>query len=71
MNSFIRSSTVVPGARDFRFQFPHVASRRSGRLRRSRGRRAADHNAFVSGQVIRTDNGLIYVIDGVLLPQCR
>jgi uncharacterized surface protein with fasciclin (FAS1) repeats len=25
----------------------------------------------VSGQVIRTDNGFIYVIDSVLLPQYR
>ena len=29
------------------------------------------NNAFVSGQVIRTDNGVIYVIDSVLLPQYR
>lgn len=29
------------------------------------------NNSRVSGQVIRTDNGVIYVVDSVLLPQYR
>ena len=65
---------VVPGARDFRFQF------RPRDIVTVQGQdvfvdREVDklqiNNAFVSGQVIRTDNGVIYVIDSVLLPQYR
>jgi uncharacterized surface protein with fasciclin (FAS1) repeats len=65
---------VVPGARDFRVQF------RPRDIATVQGQdvfvdREVDklqiNNAFVSGQVIRTDNGFIYVIDSVLLPQYR
>jgi uncharacterized surface protein with fasciclin (FAS1) repeats len=65
---------VVPGARDFRVQF------RARDVVTVQGQdvfvdRDVDelqiNNAFVTGQVIRTDNGVIYVIDSVLLPQYR
>jgi len=65
---------VVPGARDLRFQFKTrdlktvqgqevYAEREANRL--------SVNNSLVTGKVIHTDNGVIYVIDSVLLPQYR
>lgn len=65
---------VVSGARDLRFQF------RARDIVTAQGQdvfvdRDDDelqiNNSIVTGQVIRTDNGVIYVIDSVLLPQYR
>ena len=69
---------VVPGARDFRFKFaPRDIATVQGQdvfVDREVDKpldKLQINNAFVSGHVIRTDNGLIYVIDSVLLPQYR
>ena len=65
---------VVPGAKDLRFQFsprdlPTVQTQ-DVYVDRERDRLQIN-NSLVLGHVIRTDNGLIYVIDSVLLPQYR
>lgn len=65
---------VVPGARDFRFQFRarDIVTVQGQDVFVDRDVDALQiNNAFVTGQVIRTDNGVIYVIDSVLLPQYR
>jgi uncharacterized surface protein with fasciclin (FAS1) repeats len=65
---------VVPGARDFRFQFRarDVVTAQGQDVFVDRDFEELQiNNAFVTGQVIRTDNGVIYVIDSVLLPQYR
>jgi uncharacterized surface protein with fasciclin (FAS1) repeats len=69
---------VVPGARDFRFKFSprDIATVQGQDLFVDREdakpvEKLQINNAYVSGHVIRTDNGLIYVIDSVLLPQYR
>lgn len=65
---------VVPGARDFRFRFSpkDVKSVQGQDVFVDREKDLLQiNNAFVSGNVIRADNGWIYVIDSVLLPQYR
>lgn len=65
---------VVPGERDFRYQFKprDIATVQGQDIFVDREKDELQiNNAYVSGQVIRTDNGLIYVIDSVLLPQYR
>jgi uncharacterized surface protein with fasciclin (FAS1) repeats len=65
---------VVPGAKDLRYQFSPrdlpTVQEQDVYVDRER-----DHlqinNSLVLGQVIRTDNGVIYVVDSVLLPQYR
>jgi uncharacterized surface protein with fasciclin (FAS1) repeats len=65
---------VTPGVKDIRFQFDTrdiktvqgqevYAEREANRLN--------VNNTRVMGKEIRTDNGIIYVIDSVLLPQYR
>ena len=65
---------VVPGARDFRFQFrPRDVVTVQGQdvFVDREVNKLQINNALVSSEVIRTDNGFIYVIDSVLLPQYR
>jgi transforming growth factor-beta-induced protein len=65
---------VVPDAKDLRFQFSprdlRTAQKQDVYVDRER-ETLQINNALVSGHVIRTDNGVIYVIDSVLLPQYR
>jgi transforming growth factor-beta-induced protein len=65
---------VVPGARDLRFQYEprdlRTAQKQDVYVDRERDTLQIN-NSLVTGQVIRTDNGVIYVIDSVLLPQYR
>jgi transforming growth factor-beta-induced protein len=65
---------VVPGAKDLRFQFSprdlRTVQTQDVYVDRERDTLQIN-NSLVSGQVIRTDNGVIYVIDSVLLPQYR
>jgi len=65
---------VTPGIRDVRFQFvPRDIATVQGQDVYA-DREDDDlliNNAKVVGRVIRTDNGVIYVIDSVLLPQYR
>jgi uncharacterized surface protein with fasciclin (FAS1) repeats len=65
---------VVPGAKDLRLQFAprdlRTVQTQDVYVDRERYRLQIN-NALVSGPVIRTDNGVIYVIDSVLLPQYR
>jgi uncharacterized surface protein with fasciclin (FAS1) repeats len=65
---------VVPGVNDVRYQY------KARDLRTAQGQevfadREGDalwiNNARVKGRVIQTDNGVIYIIDSVLLPQYR
>ncbi len=65
---------VAPGIKDLRFQFI------PGDFKSVQGQRVYAkatqtnlriNNSIVQGKVIRTDNGVIYVIDSVLLPQFR
>lgn len=65
---------VTPGIKDVRFQFtPRDLKTVQGQDvfadRESDG--LYINNSIVQGRVIRTDNGVIYVIDSVLLPQYR
>jgi uncharacterized surface protein with fasciclin (FAS1) repeats len=65
---------VVPGAKDLRFQYSprDVRTVQKQDVYVDRERETLQiNNSLVSGQVIRTDNGVIYVIDSVLLPQYR
>jgi transforming growth factor-beta-induced protein len=65
---------VVPGAKDLRFQFSprDLRTVQSQDVYVDRERDTLQiNNSLVSGQVIRTDNGVIYVVDSVLLPQFR
>ena len=65
---------VTPGVKDLRFQFAprDIATVQGQDIYADR---EADtlfiNNSQVLGRVIRTDNGVIYVIDSVLLPQYR
>ena len=65
---------VTPGIKDVRFQFAprDIATVQGQDIYADR---EADtlfiNNSQVLGRVIRTDNGVIYVIDSVLLPQYR
>ncbi len=65
---------VVPGARDLRYQFSprdlRTVQTQDVYVDRERDEQQIN-NSLVSGQVIRTDNGVIYVVDSVLLPQYR
>ena len=65
---------VTPGIKDVRFQFvPRDLKTVQGQDVYAE-REDADlliNNSKVIGRVIRTDNGVIYVIDSVLLPQYR
>lgn len=65
---------VAPGARDFRFQFsPRDVKTVQGQdIYVDRESKTLQiNNALVGGHVIRAENGVIYVIDSVLLPQFR
>jgi uncharacterized surface protein with fasciclin (FAS1) repeats len=65
---------VVPGAKDLRFQFAprDLRTVQTQDVYVDRERYTLQiNNSLVSGPVIRTDNGVIYVIDSVLLPQYR
>ncbi|HET9445926.1 MAG TPA: fasciclin domain-containing protein [Steroidobacteraceae bacterium] len=65
---------VVPGSKDLRYQFSprdlRTVQKQDVYVDRERDRLQIN-NSFVSGHVIRTDNGVIYVVDSVLLPQYR
>ena len=65
---------VVPGAKDLRFQFAprdlQTVQKQDVYVDRERNGLQIN-NSWVTGHVIRTDNGVIYVIDSVLLPQYR
>ncbi|WP_198683460.1 fasciclin domain-containing protein [Peristeroidobacter agariperforans] len=65
---------VVPGVRDLRYQFSprdlRTVQEQDVYVDRERDILQIN-NSLVSGQVIRTDNGIIYVVDSVLLPQYR
>ena len=65
---------VVPGVNDVRYQY------KARDLRTAQGQevfadREGDYlwinNARVKGRVVQADNGIIYIIDSVLLPQYR
>ena len=65
---------VVPGVNDVRYQFkPRDLRTVQGQevFADREGDRLWINNARVKGRVISTDNGIIYVIDSVLLPQYR
>lgn len=65
---------VLPGARDFRFRFSprDVVTVQGQDVFVDREKDVLQiNNSLVLGKVIRTDNGIIYVIDSVLLPQYR
>jgi len=65
---------VVPGVKDLRFQFfPRDLKTALGQevfAERERNELRIN-NSLVQGRVIRTSNGVIYVIDSVLQPQFR
>jgi uncharacterized surface protein with fasciclin (FAS1) repeats len=65
---------VAPGVKDLRFQFDtrDFTTVQGQELYAERERdRLSINNSRVLGRVIRADNGVIYVIDSVLLPQYR
>jgi uncharacterized surface protein with fasciclin (FAS1) repeats len=65
---------VTPGIKDVRFQYVprDVATVQGQDVYADReGDDLLINNAKVTGRVLRTDNGVIYVIDSVLLPQYR
>jgi uncharacterized surface protein with fasciclin (FAS1) repeats len=65
---------VVPGVKDLRFQFytRDLATVNGQEVYAERERDTLFiNNAVVQGKVIRANNGVIYVIDSVLLPQYR
>lgn len=65
---------VVPGAKDLRYQFKprdlQTVQQQDVFVDRERDQLQIN-NSLVSGKVIRTNNGVIYVVDSVLLPQYR
>lgn len=65
---------VAPGVRDLRYQYSprelQTAQKQDVYVDRERDRLQIN-NSLVSGPVIRTNNGIIYVVDSVLLPQYR
>ena len=65
---------VTPGIKDVRFQYVprDVATVQGQDVYADReGDDLLINNAKVTGRVLRTDNGVIYVLDSVLLPQYR
>ena len=65
---------VTPGIKDVRFQFSprDIATVQGQDVYADReDNELFINNSKVLGRVIRTDNGVIYVIDSVLLPQYR
>ena len=65
---------VIPGIKDLRYQFaPRDIDTAQGQdIYADRERdELRINNSSVLGRVMRTDNGVIYVIDSVLLPQYR
>jgi len=65
---------VAPEVRDLRYQYSprdlQTVQKQDVYIDRD-GDRLQINNSLVSGSVIRTNNGIIYVVDSVLLPQYR